>query len=327
MVNSIVQSFPKVRLPLGLVHSDLCGKMNEKSLSVAEYFLSFIADKAHYAWVYFLKRKDQVFEKFVEWKTLVEIESSETLKILRTDNGGEFTSSEFEAYLKTEGVRHELTIPKTPEQNGNAECMNRFLVEAAHSMLSGYHLPPKFWAEGLSTAVYVRNRIATKALSHQRHGQVRNLLLPFSSIWLSLICMFIFLKMRGSPRNVFFLGMDLQTKVIICMILQKKKIILSCDVIFNEQKFGHDDIGQEAESQKYVYYDCFDDTSDSDSHTVEEGLAIEQKKVLQMPKKKFLPIMMLLLLCLHQDVRNERKESLIDMAFHAILLLLKNQFP
>ena len=39
-------------------------------------------------------------------------ESGETLKILRTDNGGEFTSSEFEAYLKSEGVRYELTIPK-----------------------------------------------------------------------------------------------------------------------------------------------------------------------------------------------------------------------
>ena len=52
---------------------------------------------------------------------------------------------------------------------------------------------------------------------------------------------------------------------------------------------------------------------------------IQQKKVLQMSKKKFLPIMMLHLLCVHQDILNERKESL-DMAFYAILLLLKNQF-
>ena len=54
---------------------------------------------------------------------------------------------------------------------------------------------------------------------------------------------------------------------------------------------------------------------------------IQQNKVLKMAKKKFLPIMMLHLLCVHQDILNERKESLIDMAFHAISLLLKNQFP
>ena len=53
----------------------------------------------------------------------------------------------------------------------------------------------------------------------------------------------------------------------------KKKVIWTCNVIFNEQKFGHDDIGQEAESHKNVYFDCFDDISDSDSHTVEECLA------------------------------------------------------
>ena len=84
---------------------------------------------------------------------MVEKESGETLKMLEEN----LLRSEFEAYLKTEGVRHELSIPKTPEQNGTAERMNRTLVEAARSMLSGSHLPPKFWAEALSTAIYVRN--------------------------------------------------------------------------------------------------------------------------------------------------------------------------
>ena len=56
-------------------------------------------------------------------------------------------------------------VPKTPEHNGTAECMNRTLVEVACSMLSGSHLPPKFWAEALSTAVYVHSRSPTKALS------------------------------------------------------------------------------------------------------------------------------------------------------------------
>ena len=69
------------------MHSDLCGKMNEKSLSGAEYFLSFIDDKTRYVWVYFLKSKDQVFEKFLEWKAMVEKSTGRKLKAIRTDNG------------------------------------------------------------------------------------------------------------------------------------------------------------------------------------------------------------------------------------------------
>ena len=47
------------------------------------------------------------------------------VKIIRSDNGGEYISNIFENYLKTEGIKHERTIRKTPEQNGVAECMNR----------------------------------------------------------------------------------------------------------------------------------------------------------------------------------------------------------
>ena len=54
--------------PLELVHSDLCGKMGKKSLGGAEYLLTFLDDKTHYTWVYALKTKDQVYNKFKEWK-------------------------------------------------------------------------------------------------------------------------------------------------------------------------------------------------------------------------------------------------------------------
>ena len=101
--------------PLELVHSDVCGKMSKKSIGGAEYFLTFTDDKIHYTWVYPLKTKDQVLDRFQEWKALVEKSSGRKLKTLRSDNGGEYTSNRFGAYLKSEGIRHEYTIPKTPE--------------------------------------------------------------------------------------------------------------------------------------------------------------------------------------------------------------------
>ncbi len=69
---------------LELVHSDVCGKIQEKSLGGGEYFLTFTDDKSRYTWVYVLKSKDQVFERFLEWKALVERQSKQKLKALRT---------------------------------------------------------------------------------------------------------------------------------------------------------------------------------------------------------------------------------------------------
>ena len=130
-------------------------------MSGARYFLTFVDDKTHYTWVYVLKCKSEVFSKFLEWKAHVERMSNYCLRILRTDNGGEYTSNEFSTYLKSEGVRHEFTIPKNPEQNRVAERLNRTLLEYVRSMLIGAHLPHKFWAEALSTAAFLRNRSLT----------------------------------------------------------------------------------------------------------------------------------------------------------------------
>ena len=58
--------------PLHLVHSDVCGKINEKSIGGAEYFLTFIDDHTCYVWVYPLKNKKEMFDRFLEWKALVE---------------------------------------------------------------------------------------------------------------------------------------------------------------------------------------------------------------------------------------------------------------
>ena len=85
-------------------------------------------------------------------------------KVLRTDNGGEFTSTKFKEFLKSKGIRYERTIPKIPEQNGVVERLNRTLVEIVRSMLIDSKLPQKFWAEALSTATYLRNRSPTKVI-------------------------------------------------------------------------------------------------------------------------------------------------------------------
>ena len=74
---------------LELIHTDLCGPMQTRSLGGASYFLTFIDDRSRYTWLYFIRRKGDVFEYFKEFKTMIEKQTKKCIKILRSDNGGE----------------------------------------------------------------------------------------------------------------------------------------------------------------------------------------------------------------------------------------------
>ncbi|GKE34278.1 retrovirus-related pol polyprotein from transposon TNT 1-94, partial [Tanacetum coccineum] len=77
---------------------------------------------------------------------------------VRTDRGTEFLNKTLHAYFKEEGIEHQTSTPRTPEQNGVVERRNRTLVEAARTMLSASKLPLSFWAEAVATACYTQNR-------------------------------------------------------------------------------------------------------------------------------------------------------------------------
>ena len=98
---------------LELVYSDVCGPVEGGSLGENKYFLTFIDDTSHKVWVYFLKTKDKVFQYFQRFYATVERETGKPLKYFCTNNGGEYTSKEFEAYYAGHGLWHERTVPRT----------------------------------------------------------------------------------------------------------------------------------------------------------------------------------------------------------------------
>ncbi|GKF98141.1 putative RNA-directed DNA polymerase, partial [Tanacetum coccineum] len=137
----------KIRSPfrieniLDLVHSDVCGPMKTKTLGGCSYFVTFIDDHSRKVWVYTLKTKD-VFKQF---HALVERQTGNKLKCIRTDNGGETPQLNglaermhrtlvervrcllSHAGLREHGIQHQKTPPKTPQLNGLAERMHRTL--------------------------------------------------------------------------------------------------------------------------------------------------------------------------------------------------------
>ena len=85
----------KSKEPLDLVHLDVCRPMSFHSFSGYSYCITFIDDYSRKTWIYFLKAKSKVFDRFWKIKTLLENQTGKKIRVLRIDNGGEYTSNEF----------------------------------------------------------------------------------------------------------------------------------------------------------------------------------------------------------------------------------------
>ncbi|MCO5613411.1 hypothetical protein L7F22_067687 [Adiantum nelumboides] len=149
---------------LQLVHSDVCGPMRTPSVGNSLYFVTFIDDFSRFCWVYPLKAKSDVFAVFQHYVSMVENETGCKVQTLRTDRGGEYMSGAFKDFLGKKGIRHQCTMPYTPQQNGVAERKNRSLMEMARCMLKAKSLPHKLWMEAVACAAHVLNRCPTRAL-------------------------------------------------------------------------------------------------------------------------------------------------------------------
>ncbi|CAI7873006.1 unnamed protein product [Closterium sp. NIES-53] len=119
------------KAPLALVHMDVVGPTRAPSLSGSRYFVTIVDDHTRAVWV----------------------------KVIRTDNGGEFIRNAFEAVLKKKGIQHQLTVPYNPQQNGMAERFNRTLQEGARTLLGRAGLPDPFWVTALRQVALVKNRV------------------------------------------------------------------------------------------------------------------------------------------------------------------------
>ncbi|UYV70680.1 K02A2.6-like, partial [Cordylochernes scorpioides] len=148
---------------LQLVHSDVCGPLPTNSLSGKRYFITFTDDYSRYTKIYLLKGKDEVYEKIKDYVISAHTEFGKNIQTIRTDNGREYVNRQVEDFLNQSGIKHQLTVPYSPAQNGVAERKNRSLMEMTRCMLFDSGLPQSLWAEAVTTANYLHNRIPSKA--------------------------------------------------------------------------------------------------------------------------------------------------------------------
>ena len=128
--------------------------------------------------------KSEAVDCFKELIHVIRGETGNLVRIFRTDNGGEWSSHEFATWMTHKGIRHETSVPHTPEQDGVSErgirpvteglrsCLydtrtplepwNTEVVNGAVNLIKESGLPKYLWAEAASFTVYTLNRVLSK---------------------------------------------------------------------------------------------------------------------------------------------------------------------
>ena len=224
-----------------IIHSDLVGPMSVPSPSGSRYMVIFKDDFSGYSSIFFLKQKSEAFEHFKYFVLRLEKETNNSVNIFRSDNGGEYTGREFEYWIKSKGIRHETSIPKTPQQNGVSERQNRTIIESARSMLTATNQPRELWAEASNCAIYLRNRAIGKALPNKTpyeawFGRKPNLshLRMFGCTAYMHIPHDERAKFSPKARKCIFVGYCVYQKGFRLWDPVQRKFFVSRNVIFNE---------------------------------------------------------------------------------------------
>ena len=89
--------------------------MSSPSLSGCLYYVLFIDDYSWKSWIYFLKAKSETFDRFKEFKILIKNQMGKHIRILRSDNGGEYESNEFDDFCWEVGIKKEVEVPYNPQ--------------------------------------------------------------------------------------------------------------------------------------------------------------------------------------------------------------------
>ncbi|GJY63780.1 retrovirus-related pol polyprotein from transposon TNT 1-94 [Tanacetum coccineum] len=132
---------PSSKRRLQLLYMDLCGPMRVESINGKKYVLVIVDDYSIYTWTNFLRSKVETPEVLIDFLRLVQRGLHAQVRTVQTDKDTEFLNKTLHAYFATEGIKHEASIARTPEQNGFVERRNRTLVEAARTMLSAAKVP------------------------------------------------------------------------------------------------------------------------------------------------------------------------------------------
>jgi len=160
---------------LELIHTNICVPFPTTSWNRQQYFITFIDDYSSYGYLYLIHEKSQSLAFFKSFKAEVQLQLEKKIKTVKSDRGSEYygrydRSGEqrpgpFALFLKECGIVPQYTMPGKSNMNGVAERRNRTLKHMVRSMISHSTLLESLWGEALKTAVYILNKVLSKAVN------------------------------------------------------------------------------------------------------------------------------------------------------------------
>ncbi|GJS65301.1 putative ribonuclease H-like domain-containing protein [Tanacetum coccineum] len=196
-----------------------------------------------FSWVFFLANKDETSGIIQNFMRQIENQLNYRVKIIRSDNGTKFKNRDMLEFCGNKGIKQEYINAKTPQQNGVAERINRTLIEAARTMLADSLLPTTFWAEAVSTACYIFNRVRVTKPQNKTpyellfgHKPIISYIRPFGCHVTILDTLSVLGKFDGKCDEGFLVGYSLNSKAFRVYNLVTKKVEVNLHVKFLEEK-------------------------------------------------------------------------------------------
>ncbi|GJU68719.1 putative ribonuclease H-like domain-containing protein [Tanacetum coccineum] len=228
---------------LQLLHMDLFGPTSVRSLNHKTYCLVITDDFSRFSWVFFLRTKDETSGILKDFIRQIENQLNQKVKTIRSDNGTEFKNKDVIEFCGSKGIKREYSNARTPQQNGVAERKNMTLIEAARTMLADSFLPNTFWAEAVSTACYVLNRVLVTKPHNKTPYELLTGKLPIISYIRPFGCHVTILntidhlgKFAGKSDEGFLVGYSLQSKAFRVYNLETKRVEENLHITFLENK-------------------------------------------------------------------------------------------
>ncbi|GJT24067.1 putative ribonuclease H-like domain-containing protein [Tanacetum coccineum] len=237
------KAFNPITKPLFMLHMDLFGPTFVSSLMHKKYCLVVTDDYSRFSWVFFLTTKDETSEILKNFIKEVENLVDKKVKIIRSDNGTEFKNKVMDEFCREKGIKREYSVARTPQQNGVAERKNRTLIEAARTMLADSKLPTTFWAEAVSTACYVQNRVLIVKPHNKTPYELFRGIKPAIGFMKPFGCHVTILntldklgKFDGKSDEGFFVGYSLSSKAFRVYNIRTRKVQENLHIGFLENK-------------------------------------------------------------------------------------------
>jgi len=243
---------PKATTIAGRIHSDVCGPMSHASLGGARYFVVFKDEFSSWTVVNIMKSKSEVLGHLKTLQALFTNQNGSSIKILRSDQGTEYVNALTKEWIQKMGILHEMSAPYTAEQNGTSERTNRTIMESARSMMVFSRAPPEFWAEAVTYATYIRNRIPSGQKNETPYQIIFKSKPDISNIRIFGSKTYVHIpevkRKKLDPKCLegFLIGFCDLTKGYRVFIPVTRKVVVSLDVIIDETIVGFDTIGKDS---------------------------------------------------------------------------------